>query len=473
MFENKRACAGCGRVIGWTENAGHFSDNRMVCVPCLLRANLCEPPVGAKPHPWQSSKVVARIKEHDLYDAFCNKPGTKILLNGRLLVNTNDQTFAIGCNDDTEMMIGFQPGSYANVEDIGVSDGVQTKSIKVSEGDSGAATGVLGGLVFGPLGALAGALGTRTGAQYQDYALTENIGFSLTYKFGARVKFNVLKACFNYDFLNFEDQKTEYEEVKDLTIQICEELYKLMSASQPNTVPSAQQTDNLAEPAQQVSNININPSNVEPTITRIELFLEDQEWGKARAYADAALDYFPTDYRLYLSLLCADMKVTSPDKLKECGTPFKDNPNYKKVVRFADQAIVDNLEKSENVGDKSAMAEMPADGQDAMRVDGLGVIEKKADKEYNLPYILGEYKAILSPRWQATQDHVTYKNKDYYYKDMESFKAVIFPSQMNPTGQLHFRIKGAKRVFILVYNESEMDRALEFTEYVNDKMNEL
>ena len=90
-------------------------------------------------------------------------------------------------------------------------------------------------------------------------------------------------------------------------------------------------------------NININPNNIEPTIIRIELFLEDKEWDKAKAYAEAGLDYFPTDHRLYLYLLFADLKVSDYDELKQCSKSFSNNPNYKKAIRFADDKTAERL----------------------------------------------------------------------------------------------------------------------------------
>ena len=91
------------------------------------------------------------------------------------------------------------------------------------------------------------------------------------------------------------------------------------------------------------NNININPDNIEPTITRIDIFLEDGEWGKVKSYANAALDYFPTDYRLYKYLLLADMQCKSISALKNSTTSFASNSNYKKLDRYADESLKKEL----------------------------------------------------------------------------------------------------------------------------------
>ena len=89
--------------------------------------------------------------------------------------------------------------------------------------------------------------------------------------------------------------------------------------------------------------ININPDNIEPTITRINNFLEDGEWDKVYAYSNAALDYFPTDYRLYQFLLLADMRCKSMNALKDVSVSFASNSNYKKLDRYADESLKKEL----------------------------------------------------------------------------------------------------------------------------------
>ena len=84
------------------------------------------------------------------------------------------------------------------------------------------------------------------------------------------------------------------------------------------------------------NSININPNNIEPTITRVELFLEDREWDKVTAYCETALDYFPTDYRLYKYLLLSDLKCQTINDLKKTKNSFTSNEYYKKMVRYAD-----------------------------------------------------------------------------------------------------------------------------------------
>ena len=233
IFEDKRRCISCGRIPAWTEVVVNCSDQKRICVDCIRKANLPDPPANAtgQVHPWESMKFLKRIKAHQQYDAFCDKSGTQKMLDGFLLINETDKTFAVGSNDYEETLIGFQSASYENVDSISINDGVQTKSIKVSDGDSGAAGALFGGLLFGTLGAVVGGLGTREEAQYGEIVQTNNIGFTVTYNNTSHIMFNVLNLCMNYNFVNYDTQREIYEAAQKLTAEICEELYKRVSDS--------------------------------------------------------------------------------------------------------------------------------------------------------------------------------------------------------------------------------------------------
>lgn len=109
------------------------------------------------------------------------------------------------------------------------------------------------------------------------------------------------------------------------------------------------ETDGTSSPSggsggnEQTAVINVNPDNIEPTLTRIELFIEDADWWQARQYCNAALDYFPTDYRLYKYLLLIDNKCKTIAGLKKCEFSFASNPNYKKLERYADDDLKKEL----------------------------------------------------------------------------------------------------------------------------------
>lgn len=89
---------------------------------------------------------------------------------------------------------------------------------------------------------------------------------------------------------------------------------------------------------------NIDPDHIDATITRIELFLEDKEWQKARTYCDGALDYAPDNSMLYLLRCCANEHQSSLHDLIVYSDLNQNNPDYIKALRFADAELKETLD---------------------------------------------------------------------------------------------------------------------------------
>lgn len=86
-----------------------------------------------------------------------------------------------------------------------------------------------------------------------------------------------------------------------------------------------------------VRRVEIN-SNATPEmlLKRAALFLEDEEWNNADAYAEAALDVEPENANAYVVKLMAELNVKELPGLPDCKEPFDNNNNYKKAIRFGD-----------------------------------------------------------------------------------------------------------------------------------------
>lgn len=97
------------------------------------------------------------------------------------------------------------------------------------------------------------------------------------------------------------------------------------------------------------SAIHINPNTVEPTVQRIELFLENNEWTKVQQYAEAALDYFPDDYRLYQYLVFANNKVKNYEELKKNTDSLSKDINIKMLRRFGNEDVKKELDEIDNI----------------------------------------------------------------------------------------------------------------------------
>lgn len=85
-------------------------------------------------------------------------------------------------------------------------------------------------------------------------------------------------------------------------------------------------------------------NNVAPLLKRIFIFLEDGDWASANEYCERVLDVDPENVSAYLGKLMANCQAKTQEGLKDCGAPFDDNPNYQKVMRFADEDLKSTLD---------------------------------------------------------------------------------------------------------------------------------
>lgn len=90
-------------------------------------------------------------------------------------------------------------------------------------------------------------------------------------------------------------------------------------------------------------------------VTRAFLFLEDGDFSRAEQYLEQALKQDPENSPAYLGRLMVELKAHSEEELRNCPSPLKDNKNYQRAVRFADESnrvrlaelVQANLERSE------------------------------------------------------------------------------------------------------------------------------
>lgn len=92
--------------------------------------------------------------------------------------------------------------------------------------------------------------------------------------------------------------------------------------------------------------VNVTSDNFNSILDRIDLFLEDQEWDRAIAYCESALDFAPKSADVYLKYLLADLKFTSFEKLVNSGVSYENNEYYQKALRFSDENLIKKLNDS-------------------------------------------------------------------------------------------------------------------------------
>ena len=73
------------------------------------------------------------------------------------------------------------------------------------------------------------------------------------------------------------------------------------------------------------------------------LALEAGQWDSARQYCDQVLAGDSENGQAYLGKLMAELRVSQKADLQNCRKPFDDRENYKNILRYGDDALVDEL----------------------------------------------------------------------------------------------------------------------------------
>ncbi len=89
--------------------------------------------------------------------------------------------------------------------------------------------------------------------------------------------------------------------------------------------------------------VNGGNAQSEPLLKRAFMFLEDGDWAKADDFCEQVLNIDPENPRAYVGKLMADMHVKKQDDLKNLPQPFNGNPNYPKIIRFADKDLKEEI----------------------------------------------------------------------------------------------------------------------------------
>ena len=156
------------------------------------------------------------------------------------------------------------------------------------------------------------------------------------------------------DAYDLPDELSEFQVLGTMDMDFTENLTRqidskfgrtsVVQSTPDDVVTSIRSAVNYTQPTPQPS-----PSDsLQPLLRRIEIFLLDEEWGKADEYAEKVLDMNPECAEAYLGKLLAELKLTSKDMLKKYTSPFDGNKNFKKAVRFANSELKRFLESASN-----------------------------------------------------------------------------------------------------------------------------
>ena len=156
---------------------------------------------------------------------------------------------------------------------------------------------------------------------------------------------------------------------------------------------------NAAEPQASVKEVVVNGStiNTEPLLKRAFMALEDKEWDKADDFCEQVLNQDPENVQAYLGKLMVEKQVCTQEQLADCDVSFETSNNYKKIIRFGDEAIASTMrEYIDHINEQNKNKRLD-------RTYNLAVsFMKSADSEYKYKKAADIFKTILPFRDSET-----------------------------------------------------------------------
>lgn len=126
--------------------------------------------------------------------------------------------------------------------------------------------------------------------------------------------------------------------------QFCEDAFIVEEAvNNYNTYNITNNTTNQNFGEGAVVNIIENSSTISVLMERVFMFLEEGNFFSADEYCEKALDLDPKCAEAYLGKLMVDLRCKSKKDLQYCDELFDKNINYKKIIRFGDTAVLNEL----------------------------------------------------------------------------------------------------------------------------------
>ena len=142
----------------------------------------------------------------------------------------------------------------------------------------------------------------------------------------------------------------------------------------------------VGKPAPQVQQISVadGSANKETLLKRIKFFLEDGDFGNAKAYCERVLDNDPENATAYLYSLMVELRVKSVEDLQNVAQPFDGKNSYQKAMRFGDDKMKKMLSSyNETVKARNELARIQgiyAKAQEKMQKGGAEAMYKDAAK---------------------------------------------------------------------------------------------
>ena len=146
----------------------------------------------------------------------------------------------------------------------------------------------------------------------------------------------------------------------------------------------------------------------DPLLRRAFLFLEDADWDRADEYCEKVLDANPECARAYLGKLMVTLHVTRQELLAEVPKPLDSDPNYRKALRFADDALARELrDVTATISKRMARAAEEATRREADKRHRQEQEHRRKLLEASSAQLAQARARLARGHWNIAYDHIT------------------------------------------------------------------
>lgn len=210
-------CAICGKEMPWRSLKTYLENKEVICEDCAAEAGF---QAGITYSDTSAEDIKLKIKKDKEYQKFINRKTVKKYCENHLMIDEKNNVLLIGSGGISSAV--FYKAKLNNILDIRYYDDNQTFEIQTQAASSGAGKAIVGGLLFGGLGAIAGGLMGRQDAHYSTKTTITKCGIVITYENGEMDELNVLL----YAFMEFSvsPNSEKFRQAQSLIAAMCEVL---------------------------------------------------------------------------------------------------------------------------------------------------------------------------------------------------------------------------------------------------------
>ncbi len=182
-------------------------------------------------------------------------------------------------------------------------------------------------------------------------------------------------------------------------------------------------------------------ANADGYIERALLLIEDEDYQKADACLEEALNIAPKNSKIYIGKLMIERQVRFESELGECREPLAESSYYEKAIRFADAETAERLTAYNNkIVERNKAEELDA----AYAAAAMLMESAESSEDYNLAaqkfMSISDYRDAESLAKECTEKGTEIQNADTYRKVCVAMQTAANPS----ISDIKLKIKNAE-----------------------------